>query len=141
MKIENIIRMIDNKEYISIEKGENHMECWYILETEDERIDLVFDKANDLYGIYVFGMNGVKIKNFWERGYGEIGYNIFNCLYNDVERDYEQLKEENMKDIKLTQGDLELVLVALSKMDEDREKYVEVYNAIISQLRGEDIID
>ena len=46
-----------------------------------------------------------------------------------------------MKDIKLTQNDLELVLVALSKMDEDREKYVEVYNEIISQLKGEDIID
>lgn len=42
-----------------------------------------------------------------------------------------------MKDIKLTQDDLELVLVALSKMDEDREKYVEVYNEIISQLKGQ----
>ena len=41
-----------------------------------------------------------------------------------------------MKDIKLTQNNLELVLIALSKMDEDREKYVEVYNEIISQLNN-----
>ena len=137
MRIEDIIRIIDNREYISIEKGENNIGSWYILETENDRIVLVYDKVNELYEIYVFEMNGIKEKNFWQQEYGTNGYYIFQNIYNGAEKEYCRLENENIEDIRLSRNDLELVLIALGNINKkDREKYVEVYNKIIFQLNN-----
>jgi hypothetical protein len=134
MRIEEIIRMINNKEYKRIDKIEEPIGYWYVVELENGRVDVELYR-NEVYGIYDVDKYGF-VNNFWIKEYGDKGCYILSNIYNEVERQYNEMQEKKDFNVKLTQGDLELVLIALSKMDKDREKYVELYNEIISQLNN-----
>lgn len=134
MRIEEIIRMIDNKEYKRIDKIEEPTGYWYMVELENGRVDVELDK-DEVYGIYDVDKYGF-VNDFWIKECGDKGYYILSNIYNEVERQYNEMQEKKDFNVKLTQGDLELVLIALSKMGKDREKYVKVYNEIISQLNN-----
>ena len=106
-----------------------------MVELENGRIDVELDKDENCGIVYDVDKYGF-VNNFWIKEYGDKGYYILSNIYNEVERQYNEMQEKKDFNVKLTKSDLELVLIALSKMDEDREKYIEVYNEIISQLNN-----
>ena len=95
MRLDSIIRAIDNKEFIKIEFDKAGCFKWYdiFLENGDiikfEYLDMI---EEDEYEITYFNDKGNRILNMWKSDFKENSYYIFKNLFNDVKRYYEGVK-------------------------------------------------
>lgn len=94
MKLESIIRIIDNKEYKSIECDEIGNLTWFDVKLDNGNIVRVekcegFKEEDDSMMILYIVPNEKTACKVWVGAYGSNAYNIFSNIYNELDKEFE----------------------------------------------------
>ena len=91
MKLDNIIRMIDNKEYESIEYDHIGKLSWFDMTFENGivRVEKCSNDEADSFLVLYIVPNKRTATEVWRGDYRSNAYYIFNNIYNELERIYE----------------------------------------------------
>ena len=94
MQLYSIIKMLDDKEYKSIKSDEICNLTWFDVELNNGNIIRVEkcvgykEEENHLMVLYIVP-NEKTASEVWSASYGSNAYNIFNNIYNELERTFE----------------------------------------------------
>jgi hypothetical protein len=94
MKLDKIIRMIDNKEYVSIGHDSIGKLSWYDMKFENGSIVRVekchgVDGEPDSFMVLYIVPNEKTASEVWNGDYRNCAYYIFSNIYNELERTFE----------------------------------------------------
>ena len=95
MKLDNVIRMIDNKEYETIEYDHIGKLAWFDMRFENgnivrvEKCLAIDERDNDSFLVLYIVPNKRVATEVWKGDYRDNSYYIFNNIYNELERIYE----------------------------------------------------
>ena len=94
MRLDTIIRILDNREYDEIQlNGVKYLQWYDMLLANGDMIRLEhFDLyEEDEYGVMYFTSENVRALEMWESDYRESSYYIFKNLFNDAMRYYNSI--------------------------------------------------
>ena len=94
MRLDTIIRILDNREYDEIQlNGVGYLRWYDVFLPNGEAIRLEhFDLyEEDEYGVMYFTSEDDRVLEMWESDYREDSYYIFKNLFNDVKRYYNSI--------------------------------------------------
>lgn len=102
MKIETIIRILDNKEYRKITRGCMYVFKWFDIELYNGdmiRVEQVTmnDEIPNKYRISYFTFELDDGIEYWVGEYRTNAYYMFSNLFNEVEQDYKKNEKLNFK--------------------------------------------
>ena len=93
MKLDKVIRMIDNKEYESIEYDAIGKLSWYDMRFENGIVRIEkchgVDGESDSYLVLYIVSNEITATEIWRGDYRSNAYYIFSNIYNELERTFE----------------------------------------------------
>lgn len=94
MRLDTIIRILDNKEYDEIQLDGVGYFRWYdifLLNGEVIRLEHFDLYEEDEYRVMYFTSEGNRVLEMWESDYRKNSYYIFKNLFNDAKRYYNSI--------------------------------------------------
>ena len=94
MKLDKVIRMIDNKEYVSVEPDEIGRLTWFDVKLKNgnlvriEKCHGVESEPDSFMVLYIVS-NERTATEIWNGDYRSNAYYIFSNIYNELERIFE----------------------------------------------------
>lgn len=86
MKIENVIRILDNKEYTSVEYDEIGILKWYDVKLNDGNMIRIEKCTDQMMILYIVPEQKTACK-VWIGEFATNEYYIFSNIYNELERE------------------------------------------------------